>query len=453
MSQTVPLPNRTNRKLAALNVIVVANAFIWYLLAFNTLKGLLETDSSWAGNTSILIFGINLAAIILSGLLGSFIVDKFKKRRIFLYLWLASGIAVSVIPQFLNVNNLTGIGLISAIFGVYFGLGMPATMGYFSSFLKIEGRGKMSGITFLLIASTFVIARFLIFDITTTCIVLASVRIMGLIVFHFMGDHEELPKETGKVKFISTIGNKSFLLYFIPWGMFTLINFLTVPIQSSIYQGGYSYDFLTAIENVVIAVVAVISGFIADRYGRKRLTIIGFVMLGIGYAAIGLSSASVQNITSADMLFPKIIFTITDGIAWGIFNVLFLFTLWGDLGQGRNSDKIYFLGALPYVSSYFMQLLFAQSLSEIQPVTVFSFASVFLFVAVLPLIYAPETLPEKNMKDRELKTYIEKAKQIAQKEETKKHKQQNDVSIKEHETPNKNSEEYEKAKALAEKYY
>jgi hypothetical protein len=40
---------------------------------------------------------------------------------------------------------------------------------------------------------------------------------------------------------------------------------------------------------------------------------------------------------------------------------------------------------------------------------IFSFASVFLFLAVLPLIYAPETLPEKTMKDRDLKSYIEKA--------------------------------------------
>ena len=74
-----------------------------------------------------------------------------------------------------------------------------------------------------------------------------------------------------------------------------------------------------------------------------------------------------------------------------------------------------------------MQLLFAPYIannidSTTYPTTIFSFASVFLFLAVLPLIYAPETLPEKNMKERELKTYIKKAQQIAQKEEKKKEK-------------------------------
>jgi len=38
-----------------------------------------------------------------------------------------------------------------------------------------------------------------------------------------------------------------------------------------------------------------------------------------------------------------------------------------------------------------------------------------LFLAVLPLVYAPETLPEKQMKDRELKNYIDKAQRVKEK--------------------------------------
>jgi hypothetical protein len=45
-------------------------------------------------------------------------------------------------------------------------------------------------------------------------------------------------------------------------------------------------------------------------------------------------------------------------------------------------------------------------------VTAFSFASFFLFLAVIPLMYAPETLPEKTIKDRELKSYLEKAQKV-----------------------------------------
>jgi hypothetical protein len=38
-----------------------------------------------------------------------------------------------------------------------------------------------------------------------------------------------------------------------------------------------------------------------------------------------------------------------------------------------------------------------------------------LFLAVLPLLYAPETLPEKKIRDKELKSYIEKAKKAKEK--------------------------------------
>jgi len=157
------------------------------------------------------------------------------------------------------------------------------------------------------------------------------------------------------------------------------------------------------------------------------------------------------------------IYFIADGIAWGIFFVLFIFTLWGDLAQNRNGDKYYFLGALPYVSSYFLQLLFAPYLSTptlsitAAAATIFPFASIFLFLAVLPLIYAPETLPEKTMKDRDLKSYVEKVKKIAQKEQEKNQrddkKNEQGTQQLEESSKEKNADDYEKAKALAEKYY
>ena len=49
----------------------------------------------------------------------------------------------------------------------------------------------------------------------------------------------------------------------------------------------------------------------------------------------------------------------------------------------------------------------------------------FLFIAVLPLVYAPETLPEKVMKDRDLNSYVENAKKKAQKESGKSRKKKN----------------------------
>ncbi len=225
---------------------------------------------------------------------GSFIVDKFKKRRLFLYLWLAGGIALSVVPLGLNIANMTDIAIISLIFGMYFGFGMPTTMGYHSSFTNVEGRAKIGGLTFLIIGATFAITGLITLDsLFEICLILAVVRVVGLIVFHLMRAKEtkEDPyKETSKVKYTSIITNKSFILYFIPWLMFSLINFMVIPIQRAIFPMDNNFALLSALENIVIAFVAVVSGFIADRWGRKRLTIIGFIMLGIGYAVLGLFS-------------------------------------------------------------------------------------------------------------------------------------------------------------------
>lgn len=432
--------------------MLVVNAFVWYLLAFDTIKDLLPKQD--ATLLTLQIIGINTLAIVLSAFAGSFLFDKFKKRGDFLLVWLASGVILSVIPLGLNASSFSGLVIISAVFGVYFGIGMPATMGYHAVVTTVENRAKVSGISFLIIGITFAILGLVVFDsLIASCLILAFIRLIGLVFFYLLKGKEEPIKQTSKVKYTKIIFNKSFVLYFVPWCMFTLINFMTMPIQSTLFAtNNAQYILLVAMENVVTAIVAVICGLVADKWGRKRLSILGFVMLGIGYAVIGMFS-----INGADLLLGSIIYFVADGIAWGIFFVLFVFTLWGDLAQNGKGDKFYVLGALPYISSYFMQLLFTPFLSQAEASTIFPLASVFLFLAVLPLIYAPETLPEKLMKDRDLKSYIENAKKKATKEAekvgkkqkpTQEEKQENEINS----TP-ETDKNYEDAKKLAEKYY
>ncbi len=439
--------NRTNLRLATANIILVANAFVWYLIAFNTLKDLL-LQANASSYDSLIIMGVNTGAMALSGLLGSFLSDRYKRQGVFLYFWLVGGIALSLVPLGLEATNINNIAFISAIFGLYFGLGMPATMGYHSTVTTVENRARISGLAFLFIGVIFALAGLVIFDtLLASCLILAFIRFTGWLIFHFLHGKEEPRREPVKVKFTSIISNKSFILYFIPWCMFTLVNYMTIPILKMITE--INYNFLMVAENIVIAFFAIASGFIADKWGRKRLTIIGFTMLGMGYAVIGLFS-----LTPVNMVWGSIIYVIADGVAWGIFYVLFIFTLWGDLAQNKISDKFYFLGALPYVSSYFMQLLFTPYLSGILPTMIFSFASIFLFLAILPLVYAPETLPEKIMKDRDLKSYIEKAKKKAQKNSAEKHKKEEKGNIGANEkTREPKHEDYEDAVKLAEKYY
>jgi hypothetical protein len=102
-------------------------------------------------------------------------------------------------------------------------------------------------------------------------------------------------------------------------------------------------------------------------------------------------------------------------------------------------------------------LVLAEQIEAVVPenaYAVFSFTAFFLFIAVLPLVYAPETLPEKIMHQRELKKYLEKAQKIAAKAE-----QNEDESKQCENNDEKDSVEFrvpeddEKACELAEKYY
>jgi Sec-independent protein translocase protein TatA len=133
--------------------------------------------------------------------------------------------------------------------------------------------------------------------------------------------------------------------------------------------------------------------------------------------------------------------------------VLFILILWGDLSFSGTSEKYYALGVIPFFVSKFLDLTIGNSLPSeiINSPALFSFGAFFLFLAVLPLIYAPETLPEKAIKDRDLKSYVEKAKKVAMKEEKKKTKMKTEQENED--KKEEKNETYEEARKLAEKYY
>jgi hypothetical protein len=89
--------------------------------------------------------------------------------------------------------------------------------------------------------------------------------------------------------------------------------------------------------------------------------------------------------------------------------------------------------------------------------TVFSFASFFLFAATLPLFYAPETLSDRIIRNKDLSGYVSKALEKVKKENLKnqKHRPKKEVeesTITEEKIEDSSPEDIE-ARRLAEKYY
>jgi len=396
-------------KLLAKNTITVASAFVWYFLAYNLITSLEEPlGIAITDLEHLLIVGSGTLGIAVSALFGSLVINRYWKRDRFLLYWTLAGVFLSFIPLCLFPWSASNLIVLSTIFGSYFGLGTPATMGFFASSTNHENRGRTGGITFLAIGMCFfVMGNLGVGSLIAASIVLAAIRLTGLASFFLLGSNETPPLEQGKSTYKEVVRNRSFALYFIPWIMFNLVDYLTIPVINnlSLLQNIDAFRSISFLENGLIAIVAIITGFLIDTKGRKRLAIFGFAFLGIGYAFLGFF----PNITGL------IFFTIADGIAWGSFNVIFLFTLWGDIAKNRGSEKFYVMAALPYLFANLMYVITTPTMAGIEPTQVFTFASFFLFLSVLPLVFAPETLPEKAMKQRELKIYIEKAQEIAQK--------------------------------------
>jgi MFS family permease len=179
-------------------------------------------------------------------------------------------------------------------------------------------------------------------------------------------------------------------------------------------------DFLTAeynvlafaVQPVVAGLSMLIGGLLSDRVGRKRVVMYGFVSLGVAYAILGIAPT---------LPLAWNIYLIVDAIAAGILWIVFIMILWGDLSAQDSREKYYVIGSLPFLATAAIPLSLVP-LSEVLQATTpaFSLASFFLFLAVLPLMYAPETLPQKKMELRRLRNYMDQAKKLAGKYTDKK---------------------------------
>jgi len=394
----------SRRNFAAI-FILVFNAFTWYFVMSARMRGILDTSNiTYIENLSIWV--LYYATITCSGVVGSLLARKIGKST-FLCLWMALGTVFSLLP----VTSEGGISLYSlgvfTLWALSFGMGMPSCLAYFADFTLIENRGHTSGITSLAIllgVFPFVIVQSIL-DPTLNALTSAAWRGFGLIAFFLLKPKETVTETKKNSTYFSILQDKSFILYLIPWIMFCLVNRLEAPILLDKFGPDF-FRFLIMVEFVVGSVSALIAGVISDLIGRKRVIIVGFIALGIAYAALGVAPESMVT---------WYFYSMADGVAWGIFAVAFLLIVWGDLSQNAVREKYYLLGILPYLLSDVVQLLLIPYVREVQYYTAFSLASFFLFLAVLPLMYAPETVPEKKIELRRLRGYIEQAKKAREK--------------------------------------
>jgi MFS family permease len=386
------------------SILLVVNTFVWYIATyavFNTIVNGLHMHET----EKLSLFAIYFVGIAVTAIPGSKFLARARTKSLSLWLFMGT-IATLLLATFSSDSMLTD-ALIAFFFGASIGIGLPSCLSHFADSTSVENRGFAGGIMWSTVGFTVLIFAFLISMLGQweAIIALTIWRLLGGICFPVLNRKHAKPATQKAPSYLELIRKRAILLYLFPWVMFSLINFAEAPILESVF-GAEIFAFVQFVEFAFIGVFAVVGGLIADFTGRKRVVIAGFVMLGIEYAALSASSRSPVTLY---------LFLILDGITWGLLVSVFFMALWGDLGENYGKEKYYTLGGLPFILAAFLAVLIKPYASVIPPEAAFSFASFFLFLAVIPLMYAPETLPEKKIKERELKSYIEKAKKAKEK--------------------------------------
>ncbi len=387
--------------------ILLLNVFGWYYMTLTLINNILDGLTVTHEQNFVVWAAYYLSTV------GAAIIGSILSKRIsiinFLYLWIIAGVVTSSLPSLFNSFTPTHLIITAILLGISFGSGMPSCLAYFAECTIVENRGRIGGIILLItnLSAPLLAIPFLTLGLPVNSIIVSIWRGSGLIIF-FLKPKEFLPLKEN-ASFASILRDKSFFLYFVSWFMFCLVDRFEKNILTHFLSENMPnlLNVMDIMEPIIGSIFMLIAGLLCDWNGRKRIVLYGFIALGLSYAMIGFAPSS---------LISWYFYFLVDGVAWGMFFVIFILILWGDLSQSGNREKYYTLGSIPFFLSSIIPLLLDPSLIEkIPPYTAFPLASFFIFVAVLPLMYAPETLPERKIELRRLRKYTQKAMKVMEK--------------------------------------
>ncbi len=387
------------RKQFFLVFALLFNAFTWYYMTLFVIESVPQYLDAFRAVFYVATIGASLAGAILS--------EKVKQVKL-LYLWMILGAAASLQLTLASIATVAHLSVMFILIGISFGIGMPSCLAYLANNTSVENRGKTSAIVFLLVnLAAFPLALILsTFNTVTNSILLASWRALGLVAFAFLKPSAQETEPRRPFSFKSVLQDKSFVLYLIPWLMFSVIDTVETALLTDFF--GTQYNSLTfTIKPVIASFSMLVGGLLSDRIGRKRVVMYGFVSLGVAYAIIG---------TAPMLPLAWNFYLVIDSIAAGILWIIFIMILWGDLSAQQSREKYYVIGSIPFLATAAIPLSMMPLSSFLQANTAFSLAAFFLFLAVLPLMYAPETLPQKKIELRRLRGYVDQAKKLAGKQ-------------------------------------
>jgi MFS family permease len=384
-------------------LFMLVNAFLWFYLISNVL---IDFSEEYELNRMVLFSLHSFGAII--GEVAALPLSKFHYKT--LIFWTLLGAFASLLPL-LHLSSLY-IQIICFIWGFSFGLGLPLCLSYFARKTTFENRGRLSGAIFLLSffgTSLFVNLSYMLKTSPLLFLFLCLWRLSGILPLVFiMGEQKIFKKNVVTSKGPPAMYTGVLYLYFTPWLIFNIVDGLEGTLLRDFVKAAFPghYATLQTLYSILLAIWAILGGFLCDLIGRKPSTILGFTAMGIAYAIISMVPK---------VLFAWFFFYICDSVSWGLLITIFIPLIWGDLSRKDLEEKCYLIGTIPFFLSAIVQNFFADYMKFLSEANAFSLAALFLFLAIVPLLFAPETLPERVLKERDLRSYIERAKRVREK--------------------------------------
>lgn len=392
-------------------ILLFSPTFAWFYLMNDLIYefsvGIVPQTQEWVYIGEALY----LLSILGSAIIGSMISERLNCRR-FLGIWIIFGVLTTT--SFAVFQDPTLFILLSILAGASFGIGFPSCLAFVTNSTVVEERARVSGAAMLVTFVAIMFMRVILspFELIDALILTAIFRAISF--FAVLIDPCERAlgkKKTWKAVFTTN----GFGLYFISWLMFWAAGGLTAFVGSWLPASAEweAVESLGLALNTVVGVgvFGFLSGFASDFFGRKKIIMFGLCSLGISYMVFGVTLLDITYYLT------QIFF----GASYGIMFSIFFMTVLGDLASNSSKERYYAAGSIFLILPSSIQLLATILGITVESSVVSSILGIVLFVAVLPLLYAPETLPRDKIRARKFKKYLKKVKKLVEEEETQNH--------------------------------
>lgn len=384
--------------------ILISSNIAWLFFFDNYFEMIFENSVGthlWISVSQAIFFGF----IVVSAIIGALINKKVSQRKL-LSFWLLLGVFST--GAMVVVEGIFFSLLFSALLGVSFGLGFPLSVVLIIDRTPIGKRGKISGFTmfgaFIVVFVALGIVSFLDLGLIEILLIAMILKATGFLTLILDSCKRKIKKE---ISWKSILAQENFIKYFLPYILFNLASGLTNLIWAGLpptpeYAAAYTLGSI--LQFIGTAVIALMSGFISDRLGRKPPIIIAVLLFAVSYAILGIATSELSGIIHLTTL----------GVAWGFLMVVYLI-IPGDLAQirGVDQEKYYALATVLPFAVYMSLSALPKTLEITAPANILSpILSIILFLSIIPILYATETLPLSKIRKRKIKEQIGKLEKI-----------------------------------------